>query len=45
LLISHRFSSSNKLPRREEEEKIKPLFGNIPVFLEYPINFCFNMGP
>jgi hypothetical protein len=44
LLISHRFSSSNKLPQREEEGKIKPLFGNIPVIFWISHQFLFQYG-
>jgi hypothetical protein len=30
------------LPEQKKEREIKPILGNIPAFLDYPINFCFN---
>jgi hypothetical protein len=43
LLISHLFLPVKQmLPEQKKERKIKPLLGNIPAFLNYPINFCFN---
>jgi hypothetical protein len=31
------------LPEQKEEREIKSILGNIPAFLNYPINFCFNV--
>jgi len=43
LLISHLFLPTKKMPpEKGEEQEIKLLFGNIPTFLSYPINFYFN---
>src|SRR5713226_5259550 len=44
LLISHLFLPIKQmLPEQKKERKIKPLLGNIPAFLNYPIKFCFNV--
>ena len=44
LLISHLFLPIKQmLPEQKKERKIKPLLENIPAFLNYPINFCFNV--
>ena len=44
LLISHLFLPIKQmLPEQKKERKIKPLLGNIPAFLNYLINFCFNV--
>jgi hypothetical protein len=43
LLISHLFLPIKQMPRtKKKEREIKPLLGNIPDFLHYPINFCFS---
>jgi hypothetical protein len=43
LLISHLFLPIKQMPpRREEEQEIKPLLGNIPTFSPDPINIYFN---
>jgi hypothetical protein len=43
MLISHLFLPIKQmLPRQKKERKIKSVLGNIPAFLNYPINFCFN---
>jgi len=45
LLIGHLFLPiKEKRPGKEREQEIKPLLGNIPVFLNYLINFYFNAG-
>ena len=31
------------LPARKKEREIKPILRNIPVFLNFLINFCFNV--
>ena len=31
------------LPSGKKEREIKPILGNIPALLNYPINFCFNV--
>jgi hypothetical protein len=31
------------LPGQKKEREIKPIFGKYPRFLNYPINFCFNV--
>jgi hypothetical protein len=31
------------LPGKKEQREIKPILGNIPAFLNYPINFYFNV--
>jgi hypothetical protein len=36
------YPSNKRAPIRRERE-IKTLFGNIPDFLSYSINFCFNV--
>jgi hypothetical protein len=44
LLISHLFLPIKQmLLRQKKERKIKRVLGNIPAFLNYPINFCFNL--
>ena len=44
LLISHLFLPIKRmLPGQKKEREIKPLLENIPAFLNYPINFCFNV--
>jgi len=46
LLISHLFLPIKQMPRtKKKEREIKPLLGNIPAFLNYPINFCFSGKP
>jgi hypothetical protein len=43
LLISHLFLPIKQMPpRREEEQEIKPLLGNIPTLSPDPINIYFN---
>src|SRR5712671_4478330 len=42
LLISHLFLPIKQMPWIKEEVEIKPLLGNIPVFLSLLINFYFN---
>ncbi len=45
LLISHLFLlflPIKKCRSTEKKQEIKMLFGNIPTFLSYPINFYFN---
>ena len=42
LLISHLFLPIKQMPLKKKKQEIKLLFGNIPVFLSYPINFYFN---
>jgi hypothetical protein len=43
LLISHLFLPIKKChPEKEKKQEIKMLFGSIPTFLSYPINFYFN---
>ena len=51
LLISHSFlpikqmlPPSNKSARKKIRQ-IKPIWGNIPAFLNYLIKFCFNVEP
>src|SRR5260370_42517344 len=44
LLISHLFLPIKRmLPGQKKEREIKQLLENIPAFLNYPINFCFNV--
>jgi hypothetical protein len=42
LLIGHLFLPIKQMPRSEEEARNQADFGNIPTFLDYPINFYFN---
>jgi hypothetical protein len=44
LLISHRFSPSNQLPREKKKDKSSHFLGISPLFFGYPINFCFKTG-
>jgi hypothetical protein len=32
-------------PEQRREREIKPFLGNIPAFLNQPINFCFKLEP
>jgi hypothetical protein len=44
LLISHLFLPIKQMPLgQKKERKIKPLLGDVPAFLNYSINFCFNV--
>jgi|SRR5712691_3374367 len=45
LLISHLFLPIKSNAPSKKEREIKPLLGNIPAFLNYLINFCFNVEP
>jgi hypothetical protein len=42
LLISHLFLPIKQWPQNKSKQEIKLLFGNIPIFLSYLINFYFN---
>ena len=42
LLISHLCLPIKQVPPRKKKQEIKLIFGNIPTFLSYPINFYFN---
>jgi hypothetical protein len=44
LLISHRFSPSNQLSPEKKKDKSSHFLGISPLFLGYPINFCFKTG-
>jgi hypothetical protein len=45
LLISHLFLPIKQMRSWKKEREIKPFVGNIPVFLNYSIIFCFNVEP
>ena len=46
LLVSHLFLPIKQTrPVGKKSDKSSRLLGNIPAFLDYSINFCFNVDP